>query len=84
MGYAQEDVSCEWRVRRLRYRLNRQGMLELDAWLAPLLQADFTDTVLVAAVEQLLACEPPELQAMLQGRDPLPAPLAPLLCRKER
>jgi len=79
MVSAQGDASCEWRMRRLRYRLNRQGMLELDAWLAPLLQADFTDVALVEAVEQLLACEPPELQAMMQGQRELPEPLVCIL-----
>ena len=75
----EQKASCEWRVRRLRYRLNRQGMLELDAWLAPLLQADFTDVAVVEAVERLLACEPPQLQAMMQGQCAVPAPLNGML-----
>ncbi len=79
MTSVEQNASCEWRVRRLRYRLNRQGMLELDAWLAPLLQADFTDDAVLAAVEQLLACEPPQLQAMMQGQCALPAPLHGML-----
>lgn len=56
----------------MRYRLNRQGMLELDAWLAPLLQGDFHDRVFVTAIHELLDCEPPELLAMMRGEAPLP------------
>jgi len=62
----------ELHIRRMRYRLNRQGMLELDTWLAPLLQADFTDSEVVDALEILLQCEAPELQAMMQGETALP------------
>ncbi|MFQ5519645.1 MAG: succinate dehydrogenase assembly factor 2 [Mariprofundus sp.] len=62
----------EIHIRRLRYRLNRQGMLELDAWLAPLLAADFNDKSIIEACEILLACEPPELQAMMQGDSAIP------------
>ncbi|PJA33098.1 MAG: succinate dehydrogenase assembly factor 2 [Zetaproteobacteria bacterium CG_4_9_14_3_um_filter_53_7] len=62
----------ELHIRRMLYRLNRQGMLELDTWLAPLLQADFTDSEVVDAVEMLLQCEAPELQAMMQGEKALP------------
>lgn len=62
-------------MRRLRYRLNRQGMLELDAWLAPLLHADMENPELVAEIELLLDCEPPELQAMMLGESPLPVGL---------
>ncbi|TLS65974.1 succinate dehydrogenase assembly factor 2 [Mariprofundus erugo] len=72
----------ELRVRRLRYRLNRQGMLELDAWLARLLQADFNDADTVGAIESLLECEPPHLQAMMQGDVRVPEALAGwLACR---
>ena len=60
-------------IRRLRYRLKRQGMLELDAWLsrldAPIL---LEDKDVVAAVHQLLICEPPELQAMMHGEKEVP------------
>ncbi len=71
----------EFQMRRMRYRLNRQGMLELDAWLAPLLQADFSDASVAAAVEELLRAEPPELQAMMQGDVPIPDALRPWLKR---
>jgi len=59
-------------VRRLRYRLNRQGMLELDAWLSPLLQVDFKADGVMDAMNLLLQCEPPELQAMMHGEKDLP------------
>ncbi len=50
-------------------------MLELDAWLAPLLHADMDDPELVSAIELLLSCEPPDLQAMMLGDLPVPAVL---------
>jgi succinate dehydrogenase flavin-adding protein (antitoxin of CptAB toxin-antitoxin module) len=72
-------MQLDLRIRRLRYRLNRQGMLELDAWLTPLLHADIDDPELVAAIELLLNCEPPELQAMMLGELPVPAGLGAFL-----
>jgi len=67
-------------VRRLRYRLKRQGMLELDAWLSRLDAAILLeDRDVVMAVSQLLMCEPPELQAMMHGDEPLPKILEPWL-----
>jgi len=59
-------------IRRLRYRLNRQGMLELDAWLSPLLRIDFEADGVMDAMNQLLQCEPPELQAMMNGEKNVP------------
>jgi len=71
----------EIHVRRLRYRLNRQGMLELDAWLASLLDADFSQPEVVKAIAILLQCEPPELQAMMLGEAAVPEILEKwLLC----
>ncbi|RLL55964.1 succinate dehydrogenase assembly factor 2 [Mariprofundus sp. EBB-1] len=64
--------ASEIAVRRLRYRLNRQGMLELDAWLSPLLHADFDDDGVMDAINLLLQCEPPELQAMMRGEKDVP------------
>ncbi len=68
------------RLRRLRFRLKRQGMAELDAWLAgleaPLAGGDYP---LLEAVESLLACEPPELIAMMRGERPAPELLRPWL-----
>jgi len=69
----------ELAIRRLRYRLNRQGMLELDAWLAGLMQADFQLAGVVDAIESLLCCEPPLLQAMMHGESPVPEVLKPWL-----
>ncbi len=62
----------ELAMRRLRYRLNRQGMLELDAWLSPLLEADFHAEGVLEAMDVLMQCEPPELQAMMQGERDVP------------
>lgn len=72
------SVEAAWR--RLRYRLQRQGMLELDAWLAPLLDAHPSavpemDCAWMQAVESLLAKEPPELLAMMHGDQEIPASL---------
>jgi len=66
-------------IRRMRYRLNRQGMLELDAWLGGLLQADLNAEGVTEAIDTLLQCEPPELQAMMHGQTAVPAILKPWL-----
>lgn len=71
----------ELNIRRLRYRLNRQGMLELDAWLTPLQHADMQDTGVVSAIEWLLQCEAPELQMMMTGETEIPKVLEKWLCR---
>jgi len=70
---------AELSLRRMRYRLNRQGMLELDAWLAGLLQADMQAEGMAEAIETLLQCEPPELQAMMHGQTAVPVLLKPWL-----
>ncbi|MDX8390279.1 MAG: succinate dehydrogenase assembly factor 2 [Mariprofundaceae bacterium] len=63
-------------VRRLRYRLQRQGMLELDAWLAPLANAlNDADTSLLQEIQGLLSLEPPKLLAVMHGEEPLPSQL---------
>ena len=72
-------MTPEVKIRMLRYRLNRQGMLELDAWLAPLIKAEMDDPALVEALEMLLDREPPELEAMMRGETEIPAPLRPYL-----
>ena len=59
-------------IRRLCYRLNRQGMLELDAWLGRLLKADLQDPAVMAAIDVLLQAEVPELQAMMHGEKSVP------------
>jgi len=71
--------SAELILRRMRYRLNRQGMLELDAWLGGLLQADMQAEGVAAAIDALLQCEAPELQAMMHGKIAVPACLKPWL-----
>lgn len=69
-------------VRRLRYRLNRQGMLELDAWLAPLERAlESGGGEIVAQVEAIVAADTPELIAMMHGELPIPEKLRPWLER---
>jgi len=65
------DKSME--IRRLRYRIKRQGMLELDTWLAKLEAAISSgDKDVIEAISVLLAYEPPELQAMMHGGIALP------------
>lgn len=66
--------------RKLQYRLNRQGMLELDVWLTPLLTALKNDDkrVLKAAL-LLLNDEPPVLMDMLSGKIDIPEELQPWL-----
>jgi len=59
-------------IRRLCYRLNRQGMLELDAWLGRLQNADLQDPAVMAAIDVLLQAEVPELQAMMHGEKGVP------------
>jgi len=67
-------------VRCLRYRLKRQGMLELDAWLSRLDTPVLLENKdVLMAVSQLLTCEPPELQAMMHGDQSLPEILEPWL-----
>ena len=69
-------------VRRLSYRLQRQGMLELDHWLVPLNQAlEEGDSEVVNAIEDLMACEVPQLLAMQAGTQVIPKELKPLLDR---
>jgi len=62
----------ELAIRRMRYRINRQGMLELDAWLGRLQVADMQADGVVAAIDALLQCEAPELQAMMHGQAEIP------------
>ncbi len=69
-------------IRRLRYRLNRQGLLELDAWLAPLERVLAEgDGEIIAQVEAIVAADTPELLAMMHGEIPLPESLRPWLER---
>ncbi|MDQ6982107.1 MAG: succinate dehydrogenase assembly factor 2 [Mariprofundus sp.] len=66
-------------IRRLCYRLNRQGMLELDTWLNRLHNADLQAPGVVAAIDALLQSEAPELQAMMHGERDVPECLKPWL-----
>ncbi|MDQ6974520.1 MAG: succinate dehydrogenase assembly factor 2 [Mariprofundaceae bacterium] len=61
-------------IRRLRHRLKCLGMAELDVWLSPLDEALLSkDTAMIAAVEQLLQYESPELLGMMKHQDKVPA-----------
>ncbi len=47
-------------------------MLELDAWLGRLQNADLQDPAVMAAIDVLLQAEVPELQAMMHGEKGVP------------
>jgi len=74
----------DMQIRRLNFRLKRQGMLEVEAWLAPLLDVDLQDFRVRQAVEQLLRHELPEIQAMMTGDMHVPELLHPWLGRAVR
>ncbi len=64
-------------MRALAYRLRRQGMLELDLWLAGLDRPEvWEDPEACAALARLLAAEPPQLLAMMRGEAPVPPGIA--------
>ena len=75
------SVDASVPLRRLCYRLRRQGMLELDAWLEPLAAhlSQGADPALTAAASALLAMESPQLLALMHGEQALPAILVPWL-----
>ncbi len=76
----QDNEREEQLIRRLQYRLQRQGMLELDAWLTPLLTAVATkDSAVLAATKKLLTYEVPDLLAMQAGSLAIPKALEPWL-----
>ncbi len=62
-------------LRRIRFRLQRQGSLEIERWLAPLLTALEKDPRLAKPAEALLAHDPEILQQMMEGKRPLPETL---------
>jgi antitoxin CptB len=67
-------------LRRLRYRLQRLGMLELEAWLARLEPALCKgDEPVIHAAQQLLDMQTPQLLAMMHAETPLPEVLQPWL-----
>lgn len=88
MLYFQDDKcltvnAVEMNIRKLRYRLKRQGMLELDVWLSKLEPAlEKHDEELGIALAQLVDCEPEEFLTMMQGHQPVPEALRPWLERK--
>ena len=66
-------MALEIDVRRLRYRLKRQGMLELDAWLSGLDDALLChDADVISAMNDMLSCEVPVLLEMMHGDMPIP------------
>jgi len=82
MTHRADTEEAEREIRKLRYRLKRQGMLELDTWLSrlePVLEN--RDEELNTALMQFMRCEPTELLAMMQGSQPLPEVLRPWLKR---
>jgi len=67
-------------LRRLRYRLKRLGMLELEEWLARLEPAlSRGDGPVIQAAQQLMDMETPQLVAMMHAETPLPEVLRPWL-----
>ncbi|MDQ6987960.1 MAG: succinate dehydrogenase assembly factor 2 [Mariprofundaceae bacterium] len=63
-------------LRKIRYRIRRLGMLELEVWLARLQPALADgDAVIFKATLQLLELETPVLVCMMNGEQPVPAPL---------
>lgn len=66
-------------IRKLKYRLQRQGMLELDVWLGSLMQADFSDQEVFRTVSQIIDSEVPELLRMQTGEVSVPEVLKPWL-----
>ncbi len=76
MACENNAIKHELLIRRLQYRLKRQGMLELDVWLSPLHQALASQNIkLTQSIEEILMCEVPELLAMQTGQRPIPEEL---------
>ena len=72
--------SQELELRRLRYRLQRLGMLELEAWLAGLGPAlDEGGEPVVRAAMRLMEMPTPQLLAMMHADLPIPDALRPWL-----
>jgi len=75
-----DSAGSRERVRLLRYRLGRQGMLEIDEWLAPLEPLlESADGEMLTAIAGLLELETAELLDMMHGRRPLPRRLRAVL-----
>lgn len=74
------DPSRELELRRLRYRLQRLGMLELEGWLGRLQPAlDAGDEAVIRAAAVLMEMSTEELQCMMQAQRSLPEVLRPWL-----
>jgi len=70
-------------IRRLRYRLKRQGMLELDEWLGPVgLMLDEASPEMLAELALFLDREPAELLDVMHGRQSPPECLRDVLAIK--
>jgi len=76
----EQSPSQELELRRLRYRLQRLGMLELEAWLAGLEPAlgEGGEPVMRAAM-RLMEMPTPQLLAMMHADLPIPDVLRPWL-----
>jgi len=75
-----QDVHCDLLIRKLQYRLQCQGLLELDVWLLPLSEAlNRKDPDVIQAVEMLLNYENPELLSIFSGKKNIPEELKPWL-----
>lgn len=73
-------TGADEKLRRLCYRMRRMGMLELDAWLAPLERPlREGEGEIIAQVEAIIAADTPELLAMMHGEQPIPEELRPWL-----
>jgi len=75
-----QNMDLELNIRRLQHRLKCLGMAELDAWVAGLESALQTrDSDIVAAVDDLLQQESPELLLMMAQKKSVPDVLKPWL-----
>lgn len=80
MPQAERGSAQNPELRRLRYRLQRLGSLELEAWLSRLLPAlDTGDVAVIEAAARLLEAPTPQLLAMMHDETPLPEALRPWL-----
>jgi len=71
-----ESDSQAVKLRKIRYRISRLGMLELEAWLEKLQPALLAgDAVVMDEVLQLLELDTAVLIAMMHGEQPVPAGL---------
>ncbi len=73
----------EVNIRKLRYRLKRQGMLELDTWLSclePVLKNN--NEAFSHALNRLMDSESDDLLAMMRGHCSIPEALRPWLEKK--